>query len=303
MKNSKRKTRPRYNRTQIGRRSVQTGFVLLILFVAIRHTIIEETAIAASIDALCPLGGLEALWRVAVEGSYVPKTHASNLVLAAGLLIGTLLSGAAFCGWICPFGSLQDGLTWIRKRVGLRELQIPVRVDRWLRYGRFLVLGLILFKTISTVKLWFSSYDPYRTIFGLGWLFEFNLAEQWPAYLVALLVIAVSFWVPRAWCKYACPLGGALSLVGHISLLRIRRNAEQCKVCGLCEKPCPVNLPIAQVHSVVSTDCIGCLACVDACPRGGALQVTLAPAWWDTLRALPGGIRKRTGKPAPVSGD
>ncbi len=224
MNRSHIKPRSRRNWPAILRPIVQFFFVAFILAASIRHNILGESAATASIDALCPFGGLETLWRTLTTGSYIPKTHASNVVLGLGLLAGAILSGAAFCGWVCPFGSLQDALTWLRKRLHIRELHIPVRLDRWLRYGRFVVLALILYKTISTIKLWFADYDPYRTIFSLGWWFEFNLAEQWPAYLIAILILAVAFMVPRAWCKYACPLGGALSLLGNLSLLRIKRT-------------------------------------------------------------------------------
>lgn len=303
MKNSNIKPRSRHNWTLILRRSVQIFFVILILGASLRHNLLEESSITASIDALCPLGGLETLWRMLIEGSYVPKTHPSNLILGIGLLVGTLLAGAAFCGWVCPFGSLQDGLTWLRKKMHLPELRVPAKIDRWLRYGRYAILALILVKTITTVKLWFSGYDPYRTIFGLGWVFEFNLAEQWPAYLIALLVLVVSFWVPRAWCKYACPLGGALSILGHFSILRIRRSAASCKNCAICETSCPVGIAVASASPRLSTNCIGCLDCVQACPRSGALEIQLAPAWLDGLRSITRRLSDRLHKPAPVSGD
>lgn len=274
-----------HNWTQLIRRGVQAAFLLFILVASIRHIFFEGTTTLPSIDALCPFGGLETLWRAWSSGEYVPKTHPSNIVLGVGLLVGALVSGAAFCGWICPFGTLQDMLTWLRQRLHLPELVIPDRLDRWLRYGRYVTLAVVLYMTISSVTLWFADYDPYRTIFGLGWLFEFNLAEQWPAYTIALSILTLSFFAPRFWCKYSCPLGGALSLLGHFSLLRIRRNEVSCKGCALCEVPCPVGLHVADANPMVSTNCIGCLACVDACPRHGTLEVQFAPTtWFDALR-------------------
>ena len=218
-------------------------------------------------------------------GQFVSKTHLSNLVLGIGLLIGVLVAGGAFCGWVCPFGAMQDLLRWIRTKLHIREIRVPERLDRVLRYGRLLVLAMVLYQTISTVKLWFADWDPYRTLFGLGWLFEFNLAESWLAYAVVIAVIVGSLFVDRAWCRYACPLGGAISLFGNLSLLRIRRSSDACKGCNVCEQPCPVKLPVATAN-VISSNCIGCLACVEACPRHGALQVQIAPAWLDGLRGL-----------------
>ncbi|MCB9117691.1 MAG: 4Fe-4S binding protein [Caldilinea sp.] len=291
-----RRHRPR-SRTQVVRRLVQTAFLGFIIFAALRHSLFEETTTAASIDALCPFGGVESLWRMISTGEYVPKTHPSNLVLMTGLLLATVAAGAAFCGWICPFGTLQDFLTWLRERVRLPAIHVPDGIDRWLRYGRYVMLALVLYMTVSTVKLWFADYDPYRTIFGLGWIFEFNAAEHWPAYTVALSILGASFFIPRFWCKYACPLGGALSLVSYVSFLRIRRTEATCKSCALCSRPCPMGIAVEKADPLVSTNCIGCLECVDVCPRHGALEVAFMPSiWWKNLRGVFGHPA-----PAPVS--
>lgn len=266
------------------RRISQALFVLVILGMSIRHNLVEGDGQTASIDALCPFGAVETLWRFITTGQFVPKTHLSNLVLGAGLLIGIVLAGSSFCGWVCPFGALQDALAWLRKTLRLPEITVSPKLDRILRYGRFATLGLILFMTISTVKLWFSGFDPYRTLFGLEWLFNFNLTEFWPAYLIVVLIVAGSLLIQRFWCRYLCPLGGLMSLLGHVSFLRIRRNADSCKGCALCNVPCPVGIDVANAQDAVSTNCIGCLACVQACPRGGTLEVQLAPTWLDPFK-------------------
>jgi polyferredoxin len=282
------------SRTQLVRRIVQASFLGFIVFAALRHNLFEE-ATSASIDALCPFGGVETLWTWITTGAFVPKTHPSNFVLLIGLLLATIASGAAFCGWICPFGTLQDALTWLRERVRIPAIDVPEKLDRWMRYGRYVTLALILYMTISTVKLWFADYDPYRTIFGLGWIFEFNAVEQWPAYTIALAILGASFFIPRFWCKYTCPLGGALSLLSHVSLLRIRRTESTCKGCALCAQPCPVGIAVGKASPLVSTNCIGCLACVETCPRHGALEVAFMPKHW--LNSLRNVLRR----PAPAT--
>lgn len=288
---STRKRRPA-SRTQVIRRVVQAAFAAFILIASLRHNLLGESASTASIDALCPFGGIETLWRFVTEGQYVPKTHPSNLVLVIGFAIGAVVMGGAFCGWICPFGSVQDLLTWARTKLRLPELRVPARVDRWMRYLRFVSLAFILYKTISTVKLHFADYDPYRTLFGLGWAFEFNLSEQWLAYTVTLVILVLSFFVPRFWCKYTCPFGAVQSLVGHLSLVRIKRDPSTCRGCAVCNKPCPVGINVAEASPRVSTNCIGCLACLEACPVNGVLEARLAPSWWDRMVALFGRARR-----------
>jgi NapH/MauN family ferredoxin-type protein len=265
------------SRTQLLRRLTQVAFGLFIVISSIRHHLVTSEHLA-SIDAYCPFGGFATLWRwLSSGGLYVQKTHQSNLILMLGLVVGVILAGGAFCGWVCPFGALNDLLDWLRRKLHLPEISVPERLDRILGYGRYLTLIGILYATIASVKLWFADYDPYRTIFSFNWLFEFNLAEQWPAYAAALAILAGAFAIPRFWCRYLCPLGGIVSLLGNLSLLRIRRDAGACRNCAACNAPCPVKIDVANAEPVVSADCVGCLACVDACPQPGALAVSLGP--------------------------
>ncbi len=148
--------------TQRLRHLIQFAFGAFIIITSLTHNLAVEDGTTASIDALCPFGGIETVWRVlSTGGQYVPKTHASNVILLFGLLFGTLIAGGAFCGWICPFGAVMDLLTWLRRKLHIREVQVSPKVDRILRYGRYLMLALILYQTIALVKLWFA--DIVRT--------------------------------------------------------------------------------------------------------------------------------------------
>jgi NapH/MauN family ferredoxin-type protein len=260
------------------RHLVQLAVVILITAMAIRHQT-ESASGAPSVDALCPFGALETMWTWVTTGGFVSKIHPSNIAVGVGLLAAVLIAGNAFCGWICPFGAIQDALHWLKRKLRVPTVTVPPRVDRVLRYGRFVVLGVVIVASATTLKLWFADYDPYVTLFGLSWVFEPDLATMWPALAILVAVLGVSMLVERAFCRYLCPLGGALSILGRFSILRIRRSASACTDCNLCNKPCPVGIDVAKAAPVVSADCIGCLDCVATCPKAGALEVTAAPPW------------------------
>lgn len=285
--------------TQRARHLSQAAFAAFILGSSVVHALSADDGATASIDALCPFGGIETLQKwIASGGQFIAKTHASNLILLFAVVVGTLIAGGAFCGWVCPFGATQDLLSAIRRRLKIPEIHVPEKLDRVLRYGRFVTLGVILLQTALTVKLWFADFDPYRTLFGLDWLFAFDWLASWPAYIVTLGVLAATLFVERGFCRYACPLGGAISVLGRFSLLRIRRDGPSCKGCAVCEIPCPVKLHVASAN-VVSSNCIGCMACVDACPRHGSLELKLHPTWIDPILKI---FKRPAKNQLPVSG-
>lgn len=259
-------------RIKAARHLSQLAFAALILGAAVRHQLATTSGTTASTDALCPFGGAETLITWITTGGFVSKTHPSNLLLLLAVVVATVLVGNAFCGWICPFGALQDGLTWLRKKLHLPTLVVPTRLDRVLRWGRFVTLGFILYFSVTTAKLWFADWDPYVNLFGLGWLF--GETEKLPLALSVLgVTIVASLLVERAWCRYLCPFGAVFKVLGLFSLTRIRRSTKACTDCTLCDRPCPVAIEPSKAKPMVSTDCIGCLDCVAVCPVKGALTL------------------------------
>ncbi len=253
----------------------QVSFAGLVLVAAVRHQ--TEKGSAPSVDALCPFGGIETLWTFVTTGTLVEKTQISSLILGAAVLVSVLVASNAFCGWICPFGALQDGLSWVRRRLHVPTLHVPPRADRVMRWGRFVALAVILVATARSASLVFFDWDPYVTLFSLHWYFEWS-DGLWLGLTVAAVVLAASVAVERFWCRYLCPAGAVFSILGRLSFFKIRRRADACTGCNLCSAPCPVGIDVAHVADDVGPDCIGCLDCVASCAFGGALDVS-GPTW------------------------
>lgn len=255
------------------RRIVQLAFAVWILIAAVRHQTATTGGETASVDALCPFGGVETLVTWITTGHFISKTHPSNLILGLAVLVAVVLVGNVFCGWVCPFGAVQDALSWLKRKAHLPKVTLPAAWDKSLRWGRFVVLGVVIYFSVSTAKLWFAGYDPYVTLFGLGWLFEFNASTMGVSLVLLAVILGGSLVIDRFWCRYLCPLGAVFAVTGRLSFLRIRRSKRTCTDCTVCNKPCPVGIEPSKAKPFVSTDCIGCLDCVAACPVKGALRV------------------------------
>jgi len=252
------------------RLAVQIGFFSLIAAIAVNHTLAATGAEipligTASLHAICPFGGVVSVYQLATIGTFVQKIHSAAFVLMVIMFLLTLAFGPVFCGWICPFGSVQEWLSSIGRKLWKKRFNafIPYRFDRYLRYLRYAVLGWVVYVTAVTGKLIFEAYDPYYA------LFNFWTGEVAVAGLVALGVVAVaSLFVERPFCKYACPYGALLGISNLFRIFAIKRNSATCINCSACDRNCPMNIPVSTAGTVRNHQCISCMKCSSeqACP-------------------------------------
>ncbi len=259
-----------FRRKIVVRPFVQVFFFLLALVISINHTLSETGAqlsflTNASLHALCPFGGVETLYQYLTAGTFVQKIHQSAFVLMIIGFLLALLFGPAFCGWICPLGSVQEWFGNIGRKLFRRKYNhfVPAKIDRWLRYTRYLVLAWVLYMTATTYSLWFNDIDPYHAMFTF-WTSEVAIGG-----LVVLgLTLVGTLFVERPWCKYACPYGAVLGVFNLFRIFSIRREEGICKMDGACNRACPMNIEVSAVKVVRDHQCISCMECTTeaSCP-------------------------------------
>jgi len=216
----------------------------------------------------CPLGSLQAT----LGGG---KKIAFPFYVLGFLMLFGLTLGRWICGWLCPFGLVQDLVYRIPFFKKVRTFPFE-RYLRLLKYAALLVLviGLPLASALSGVLVpWFCKVlCPSGTLFGgiplvlanpgtfrLGFLFWWKIGV-----LSALLVL--SLLISRPFCRYLCPLGAIYGLFNKIALTRLDFTQKTCVTCGKCETVCPMGIdPKTQFDSA---ECIRCGRCSRACPTG-----------------------------------
>jgi len=224
----------------------------------------------------CPIGSLQA-----VIGS--KKFSISYYVFGIMILIGALL-GRLVCGLLCPFGFVQDLLY----KIPTPKFKIPEKIDRPLRYLKYAILLVFVILLPMFLTNQFGLGAPYfcklicpaGTLGGalpllatneglrstIGFLFFWKLS-------ILIVIVALSIFTYRPFCKYICPLGAFYSFFNKIGFYKMEFVLDKCVNCGLCEKSCKMDINVRANPN--SLECIRCGACTAAC-RHDALVMTYA---------------------------
>lgn len=215
----------------------------------------------------CPIGSLQA-----VIGS--PKHNMSFYVVGFFLFTGAVL-GRVVCGFLCPFGLVQDliyKIPFIKKRKNMPGHKVLV----WIKYVILALMVVILpmfaVSAYGVSDPWFCKYlCPSGTLFGGVPLIAANEGLQqslgglfiWKASVLAVILLW-SLWVYRPFCKYLCPLGVIYGWFNPIALSRFQVEKEDCIDCKKCKSVCPMDIPVYAKPN--SAECIRCGKCVGTCP-------------------------------------
>lgn len=261
---------------------VQAAFFVLVAVTATVSALNEKGIIipffkGVSLHGICPFGGVVSFYQLFTIGTLTKKVHESSVVLAVIGLLSALLMGPVICGWVCPFGTFQQWLSGIGRRLFGRKYNtfVPRTLDRVLRFLRYGVLAWVLYMTAITGKLIFQDYDPYYALFNF-WTGDVAVT----GYIALALVILLSLFVERPFCKYACPFGALLGIFNLFRIFGIRRNAPTCISCKACNRACPMNIDVMAGKAVKDHQCITCFECTSeaACPVPATVEMTALPA-------------------------
>jgi len=261
------------------RLTVQIFFLALIILISFNHFRSEQGLAplligAPSLHAVCPFGGVVTIYTYFTEGAFIQKIHQSSFTLMWLVLALTLLFGPVFCSWICPFGTVEEFIGKIGKKIFKKNYNhfVPSIIDKLLRYIRYVILILVVINTAISGKLLFANFDPYFALFNI-WSSEVTRLSL----LVLGLVLIGSLFVERPWCKYFCPLGALLGIFNLFRIVKLKRNEKTCINCKACDRICPMNINVSTSKAVSNHQCISCFLCTDeiTCPVNDTLNFSV----------------------------
>ena len=166
-----------------------------------------------------------------------------------------------FCGWLCPFGALQELVGQATRRLGLRPLRVRAALDARLKRVKYVVLAAIVGLAAfgATASSWTDravEVEPFKTAITLVFV------RSWPFVAWAAALVLLSAFVFKGFCRYLCPLGAGLAVLGRLRRFDwIARRAECGTPCQTCRHRCDYEA-IAPDGRVDYDECFQCLECV-----------------------------------------
>lgn len=221
----------------------------------------------------CPIGALQA-----VLGN---RGHQVAFYVLGTLMLFGVVFGRLICGFLCPFGLVQDLL----HKLPSPKRELPHSIDRPLRLLKYVMLvGFVILAPMFIVNEFgigapaFCKWVcPAGTLggampllamneslrAGLGFLFSWKVT-------VLVVIVLTSVIMARPFCKYLCPLGAFYGLFNRFSLYQMAIDHSACVDCKKCEQVCPMQVEVTK--NINSTECIRCGRCKAACPQDAILS-------------------------------
>jgi len=179
-------------------------------------------------------------------------------VLLVFVVVSFVIWGrGVFCGWLCPFGALQELLAKVARVISLPQWSPSYRVHRWLwrlKYVSLAVLAVAALQGLQTMAV-AAEIEPFKTVISL------RMDRAWPFVVYALVVLGIGLIVERAFCRFLCPLGAVMAIGGRLRrFMPLKRRSECGSPCQLCAKRCPIQA-IEPSGAINMDECFYCLDC------------------------------------------
>ena len=236
-------------RHRLAHRLVRNGFLLVVLVWLGWTAGVQLSIVNVMNYAMAPFNRFDI-------GFYLAEPL--MVIIAVYTLISVVLIGrGVFCGWLCPFGAMQELLGQLAKALRVPQWNPPVALEQRLWMGKYIAAAVVLILVISEIDPAGATLEvePFKTAITA------KFARAWPYVVYAGALLAIGLFSERAYCRFLCPLGGVLAALDRLHLLnRLKRRPECGSPCRLCERSCPVRA-IAPSGKIVTAECFQCLDC------------------------------------------
>jgi NosR/NirI family nitrite reductase transcriptional regulator len=179
-------------------------------------------------------------------------------ILWSFVALGMLFWGrGVYCGWLCPFGALQELTNTLAQRLGVKQIAVPQALHErlWvIKYTLFVSILALSFYSMHDALL-LAEAEPFKTAISLRFL------RTWPFLLFVAAILGAGLFIERFYCRYLCPLGAGLAIPAKLKIFDWLKRRPQCgRECRMCETKCTVGA-IDAIGRINPNECVLCLRC------------------------------------------
>ncbi|KAF0235118.1 MAG: iron-sulfur binding [Desulfovibrionaceae bacterium] len=242
----------------------------------------------AGIEAILPIAALMGLKNLILTGTY-DTVHPAGLSILLAAMACSFLFRKSFCGFVCPVGLVSDLVGEAGKSGGLGR-SVPKLADRLAGMVKYLLLGFfllsigVLMDPATTRQFMTSAYN----LTADAHLLKLFLHPSNIFLIVLGVLLAAGLIFRNAWCRWLCPYGALLGLLGRVGPCSVKRDDVTCDGCGRCQRACPMD--ITPGAAARSTQCVACGQCVEACPKEKTLSLRFLNRPVSRFAGLVGGV-------------
>ena len=162
-----------------------------------------------------------------------------------------------FCGWLCPFGSLQELISLIAKKLNFPQIKIPQSINRYAINLKYFILISLFFVGLYSLDFLAnaSEVEPFKTAISM------KFYREWYFVSYAIVLLFLGIFVERFFCRFVCPLGAIMVIGGKLRIFNFLKRRKECgKPCKLCAKECPIDA--IEINGKINmNECFYCLDC------------------------------------------
>ncbi len=190
------------------------------------------------------------------------------LMVLMVLLPVSLLFGNFFCGWVCPYGALQEFMGSMGRKLLRRRYKMPRNIQNYLQYLRYLLFAILFVGVLDFILTPLNGYGSFMGVF----MKRTADAASALAFGIMIFYLLLSLFFERAFCNYLCTEAAKYGVVSMVRIFSVKRDEGLCVNCQKCDIACPMNIAVSARDHVRNGQCINCMKCIQACPVDGTLS-------------------------------
>ncbi len=256
------------NRDQELRKIIQ----LSVLGITMIVVVLLINGVFCVAHSFCPYSSI-CFGVMSLNPGFAKLLYPISVIIGLLIAVASIFWGRRFCGYICPFGTVQEMIFNLNPRSkNNKQLHLPVWLHKLLNGLKYIIMLITILAAFRSIQYVYMKFCPVLAVSHPQNITIFSAATLF-------VIFVIGYFINRFWCRYLCPYAALMNVFQYLGkLLRIRTkrihtSEEHCINCKLCTMNCPMQIEIHKEKYVENVNCIFCLKCQQCCPIDNGIVI------------------------------